>query len=66
MRFTLVCTSAARLPMNMVRTAETKTAQNQMSDAEPKETTKMRSIKANAAALGAEAKSAVTGEGAPS
>ena len=66
MRFTLVCTSAARLPMNMVSTAETKIAQNQRFAEAPKATTKMRSMTAKVAAFGPEASSAVTGVGAPS
>ncbi len=65
MRFTFDCTSAARFPANMVSAAETHMAQTQ-SWLAAKTVSKIRSRRANAAALGPEESSAVTGVGAPS
>ena len=65
MRLTLVCTSAARLPMNMVRTAETQMAQNQRSRGAERHVENAQHQRERRA-FGAEASSAVTGVGAPS
>ena len=65
MRFTLVCAIAARLPINMVRTAEIQITQNQMVPA-CATTIRIRRNSANAAALGPVDIIAVTGAGAPS
>src|ERR1700757_3486111 len=64
-RFMLVCTSAPRLPANIVSAASTQNAQNQYCVAAGT-VAKMRSNSANAAAFGPAEKSAVTGVGAPS
>jgi hypothetical protein len=65
MRFRLVCTSADKLPANMLSAAATHSAQNH-TGAAPSTLARMRSARANAAALGPVESIAVTGAGAPS
>src|SRR5580698_2095881 len=65
MRLTLVCATAAKLPTSMLNTAEIHSAQNQNEPA-ALVVARIRRSRANAAALGPEDISAVTGVGAPS
>ena len=65
MRLTLVCTIADKFPTNMLSAAATHSAQNH-SGAAASTLARMRSARANAAALGPVESSAVTGAGAPS
>jgi len=65
MRFKFVCTSAPRLPANMLSAAAIQSAQNHSALA-ASTFTRMRSARANAAALGPVESIAVTGAGAPS
>src|SRR5579862_599085 len=64
-RFTFVCTTAPRLPTNIVSAAKIQNAQNQKVVAASM-VVKIRSNNANVAAFGPAANKAVTGVGAPS